>query len=173
MLDWNPGQRATALPFYPRARFTSVQSEGKDEGHWAESWGNRQSTKTWSHEKENRLASRLKDKPLGKCPSANRRPCCHHIDRHSVHSVFLLPAAELAEQTQSVCGCHPSANHPIPSLGIRSKIESEMKVIQSCLTLQILQARILEWAAFAFSRESSQSRNRTQVSHIAGRFFTS
>ena len=47
----------------------------------------------------------------------------------------LLPAAELAEQTQSVCGCHPSANHPIPSLGIKSKIESEMKVTQSCLTL--------------------------------------
>ena len=37
----------------------------------------------------------------------------------------------------------------------------------------ILQARILEWVAFPFSRESSQPRNRTQVSRIAGRFFTS
>ena len=37
----------------------------------------------------------------------------------------------------------------------------------------ILQARILEWVAFPFSRESSQPRNRSQVSHIAGRFFTS
>ena len=36
----------------------------------------------------------------------------------------------------------------------------------------ILQARILEWVAFPFSRESSQPRDRTQVSHIAGRFFT-
>ena len=36
----------------------------------------------------------------------------------------------------------------------------------------ILQARILEWGAFPFSRESSQPRDRTQVSHIAGRFFT-
>ena len=38
--------------------------------------------------------------------------------------------------------------------------------------LGILQARILEWAAISFSRGSSQSRHETQVSHIAGRFFT-
>ena len=37
----------------------------------------------------------------------------------------------------------------------------------------ILQARILEWAAFPFSRGSSQPRDQTQVSCIAGRFFTS
>ena len=37
----------------------------------------------------------------------------------------------------------------------------------------ILQARILEWVAVPFSRRSSQSRNRTQVSCIAGGFFTS
>ena len=38
---------------------------------------------------------------------------------------------------------------------------------------RILQARILEWVAFPFCRRSSQPRDRTQVSHIAGRFFTS
>ena len=37
----------------------------------------------------------------------------------------------------------------------------------------ILQARILEWVAVPFSRGSSQPRDRTQVSHIAGGFFTS
>ena len=37
----------------------------------------------------------------------------------------------------------------------------------------ILQARILEWVAFPFSRGSSQPRDRTQVSSIAGGFFTS
>ena len=36
----------------------------------------------------------------------------------------------------------------------------------------ILQARILEWVAFLFSRGSSQPRNRTGVSCIAGGFFT-
>ena len=38
----------------------------------------------------------------------------------------------------------------------------------------ILQARILEWVLpFPFSRGSSQPRDRTQDTHIAGRFFTS
>ena len=36
----------------------------------------------------------------------------------------------------------------------------------------ILQARTLEWGAFPFSRGSSQPRDWTQVSQIAGRFFT-
>ena len=37
----------------------------------------------------------------------------------------------------------------------------------------ILKARILEWVAMPSSRGSSQPRNGTQVSGIAGRFFTS
>ena len=36
----------------------------------------------------------------------------------------------------------------------------------------ILQARILEWVAMPSSRGSSQPRDRTQVSRIAGGFFT-
>ena len=35
----------------------------------------------------------------------------------------------------------------------------------------ILQARILEWVAFPFSRGSSQPMDQTQVFHIAGGFF--
>ena len=61
------------------------------------------------------------------------------------------------------------------------KWRSEVKVTQSCPTLcnlvdlvhGIFQTRIQEWVAFPFSRESSQPRDRTQVSHISGRFFTS
>ena len=37
----------------------------------------------------------------------------------------------------------------------------------------ILQVTILEWVAFPFSRGSSQSRDRIQVSPFAGRFFIS
>ena len=37
----------------------------------------------------------------------------------------------------------------------------------------ILQARILEWVAFPFSKGSSQPTDQTQISHIAGEFFTS
>ena len=59
--------------------------------------------------------------------------------------------------------------------------EVKVKVTQSCPTLcdpmdytvhGILQARILEWLAFPFSRGFSQPRDRTHVSHMAGRFFT-
>ena len=58
----------------------------------------------------------------------------------------------------------------------------KVKVAQLCPTLcnpvdytvhGILWARILEWVAFPFCRGSSQPRDRTQVSHIAGGFFTS
>ena len=60
------------------------------------------------------------------------------------------------------------------------KSEVKVKVAQSCLILcdpmnysvhGILQARILEWVAVHFSRGSSESRDQTQVSHIAGGFF--
>ena len=62
-----------------------------------------------------------------------------------------------------------------------SNLLNEMKVTQLCPTLcdpmdytvhGILQARILEWVAFPFSRGLSQPRDRTQVSCIAGRLFT-
>ena len=36
----------------------------------------------------------------------------------------------------------------------------------------VLQARILEWVVISISRGSSQPKNQTQVSFIAGRFFT-
>ena len=44
---------------------------------------------------------------------------------------------------------------------------------QAPLSLEILQARMLEWLAMPSSREFSQPRDQTQVSRIAGRFFTS
>ena len=51
---------------------------------------------------------------------------------------------------------------------------SKMKLL-SCVRLfatpWTIQARILEWVAFPFSRGSSQPRDRTQVSRIAGGFF--
>ena len=36
----------------------------------------------------------------------------------------------------------------------------------------MFRARVLEWVAISFSRGSSQPRDQTQVSHIAGRRFT-
>ena len=42
---------------------------------------------------------------------------------------------------------------------------------QAPLSMGILQARILEWLAMPSSRGSSQPRDQTQVSHIAGGLF--
>ena len=61
-------------------------------------------------------------------------------------------------------------------------LKVKVKVTQSCLTLcdpmdytvhGILQDRMLKWVAFPFSRGSSQPRDQTQISCIAGKFFTS
>ena len=64
-------------------------------------------------------------------------------------------------------------------------LKEEVSVTQSCPTLcklmdcmpgssvhRILQARILEWIAMLFSRESSQPRDQARFSCIAGRFIT-
>ena len=44
---------------------------------------------------------------------------------------------------------------------------------QAPLTMEIFQARILEWVVMPSSRGSSQPRDRNQVSRIAGGFFLS
>ena len=95
--------------------------------------------------------------------------------------------------------CHKlgGLKHHLLSGGQESKIKvlaglcflglwwSEVKYY-SCLTLcnlmdcglpgssvhGIFQARILKWVAISFSRGFSRSSDQTQVSHIAGRFFT-
>ena len=80
---------------------------------------------------------------------------------------------------------HDNLNDSLIHLFI-SLYEREHEVAQSCPTLHdpmdcrlpgssfhgIFQARVLEWVAISFSREFSQSRDRTRVSHTAGRRFT-
>ena len=67
-------------------------------------------------------------------------------------------------------------------LGVWTCGKVKVKVAHSCLTLcdpmdytvhGILQARMLEWVAFSFSKGPYLPRDRIQVSHIAGGFFTS
>ena len=61
-------------------------------------------------------------------------------------------------------------------------LKVKVKITQLCPVLcdpmdytvhGILQARMLEWVAYSFSRGSSRPRDGTQVSRIAGGFFTS
>ena len=77
----------------------------------------------------------------------------------------------------TVWWCHLS---PLYASMLKWKVK--VRIAPSCLTLcnpmdytvyGILQARILEWVAFPFSKGSSQPRDWTQVSNIAGGCFTS
>ena len=92
-------------------------------------------------------------------------PCFYLTEKiEGIISAPLVP--NIVPQTQCVCGC--------------------VLVTQLCLTLcdpvdcnlpgsssiGILQARIQEWGAMPSSRGSSQPRDQTQISCIAGRFFT-
>ena len=59
-----------------------------------------------------------------------------------------------------------------PIVTFESEGERHSVVYDSLWPHGILQARTLEWVAYPFSRGSSQPRDRTQVSCIAGGFFT-
>ena len=65
------------------------------------------------------------------------------------------------------------------SAAIKTTVRDSHSVVSDSLQLMdyivhgILQARILEGIAVPFSRGSSQPRDQTQVSLIAGGFFTS
>ena len=75
---------------------------------------------------------------------------------------------------------------PNTGVSIEQQNKSESEAALSCPTLcdpmdcsppgssvhGIFQARVLEWVAIAFSRESSQPRDLTWVSHTVGRCFT-
>ena len=92
-----------------------------------------------------------------------------------LHRVFL--GSELCVLRQTLI-----TNTDSPWCPQQLNLRSEVKVAQSYSTLcdpkdytvhGIFQARVLEWVAVPFSRGSSQPRNQTGVSCIAGRFFTS
>ena len=87
----------------------------------------------------------------------------------------------------TVTNCSPTGSAVHATFQARRlERESESEVAQSCPTLcylmdcslsgfsvhGIFQARVLEWIVVSFSRGSSRPRNRTRVSHIAGRRFT-
>ena len=95
-------------------------------------------------------------------------------------SSIQLSSAEARGVLQAATQCNKKLF--VMEAGNLTLVQVKVKVAQSRPTLcdpmdytvnGILQARILGWIAFPFSRGSSQHRDGTQVSCIAGRFFPS
>ena len=94
-----------------------------------------------------------------------------HGRRGAFHTALCLPASQRASPAL------PASPSSLPSNCVRVCAKS----LESCLTLcnpmhcclpgssvhGVLQARILAWLVLSFSRESSQPRDRTQVSYIS------
>ena len=66
----------------------------------------------------------------------------------------------------------PKFMKPLQSLKSLSRVQLFCDPMH-CTVHGILQARMLEWVAFPFSKGSSQPRYRNQVFHLADGFFTS
>ena len=96
--------------------------------------------------------------------------------------------ARVGSLVEELRSCMPGTTPPKNKINliifshIKKIIPHLVKVAQLCPTLYdsmdctvhgILQARVLEWVAFPFSRGSSQLRDQSQVSSIEGGFFTS
>ena len=82
----------------------------------------------------------------------------HHLLKRLsfLHCIFLPPLSKISEVAQSCLTiCDPMDCSP-PGFSVHGSF----------------QARVLEWAVISFSRGSSWFRDQTQVSCIAGRFFT-
>ena len=85
-----------------------------------------------------------------------------HGFQGGVHNSSLTPCVVFREVKLKVLVAHPCLTlcDPVDCSPPGSSVHG------------ILQASILEWVAISFSRGSSQPRDRTQISHIAGEFFT-
>ena len=131
----------------------------------------------------------------GQIPS--RSPCSTSVLSHLFNILSCVPPSSPIWWTQGLLKCLSGVPCTPPEYWLASShlwsssLASCVLVIQSCPTLcdpmdysppgssihGILQARILEWGAISFSRGSSRTgtfptRDWTQVSCIAGRYFT-
>ena len=83
-----------------------------------------------------------------------------------IYNVVLVSSVQQSESLIHIC------LYAVLSCSVMSK-SLPLHGVQAPLSMGILQARILEWVAMPSSSRSFQPRDQTQVSCIAGGFFTS
>ena len=117
------------------------------------------------------------------CCSHSSKSCHHHLHLHPWSSWLNYGLWHLATPSP-----HPSELARLSTLLQKDGIERKWKKVKLlsrvwlCEPMDcslpgssvhgIFQARVLEWVAISFSRGSSQPRDRTWVSHTAGRHLT-
>ena len=119
------------------------------------------------------------------CFSSNRKliqfqsPTLHShtsISRHIPTSISILVSSHTEpHELNQRCVMNPlvlTLTQPWSSPVLTCSVVSQTIACQAPLSLGNLQARTLEWVDIPFSRESFQPRDGTQVSCIAGGFFT-
>ena len=130
--------------------------------------------------------------PAGFIPTQGLNPClphCRQILYHLSHQgsprilewvacVFSRGPSQPRNQTGLSCttwvlSLEPPGKPCKPFSSVQSLSCVQLCDSMDCIVHGILQARILEWVAVPFSRGSSQPRDRTQVSCVAGGSFTS
>ena len=93
--------------------------------------------------------------------------CKFQYSRHTFY-VIIMPYMLSTCLTCALLSCSVVSD----TLRSQRGVYSLTAACQGPLSMGILQARLLECIAMPYYRGYSQTRNRTQVSHIASRFFT-
>ena len=95
------------------------------------------------------------------------------LQPHTVHGILQARILKWVVFPFSRRSSQPRYKPRSPMLQADSLLSHQGRMFYfSCVMVAVIQARILEWVTISFSRVSSQSRDGTQVSHIADRFFS-
>ena len=114
--------------------------------------------------------------------SLNRRSVFSRVPQNKTNNVVPFIFYSIYMHIENICYIFMFYTCIFIYSSVYTYMKVKVKVTQLCLPFYdpkdynvhgILQARILEWVAFPFARGSSQPRDRTQVSNIAGGFFIS
>ena len=116
------------------------------------------------------FSSLTRDRTLTSCSCRQGNSYTKILNTESTPLSFLYQNSRSFEKQESIllrCLCVYIVTHSCPILCNPTDCSPPDFSVHG-----ILQARILEWIIIPFSRGSSQTRDRTLVSCIAGRFFT-
>ena len=103
------------------------------------------------------------------CWAEKVKPIYEQMPKDAKDQFYVSQLKEKYGDMRLYLSCYPTG--PFEKISEYTTMVEHLSTF-TCIVHGILQARMLEWVAVPFSRESSKPRDRTQVSYIAGKFFT-